>query len=165
MATLDDVTRALNGVRVVAQARIAIGETLTSLHGAYQLDISRSQRNALDSVRAPLESWFRELIPYLEGADYSLQFNLRKNAILKAYVEMAGVGATIQAKQTLSIVDSIQYGVKTAASGLGSAIKGATGFVGETAGGIVGGLLSGLGPIIVLVLALVIYATYFRKIA
>jgi len=165
--TIAQISRGLNNVRTVAQVKIAIGEALNALGRAYMMTgINAVGRRALDSARLPLEAFYREVSPVPDqvgGEPTPYVLGSKRLIIERAYVEIAGVGGVIAAKNTVSFVAELKTSasetLKNIGEGLGAVASGA----GDAAGTLLGGLLSGLGPVFVLVLAIVIYFAAKRR--
>jgi hypothetical protein len=162
VATIQDIARGLNGVRTAGQAKIAIGEALSELGRAYRLADGENART-LDRVRLPLEAWILEIALLPDASDYRSAFQARRDTITRAYVESLGILGTIQARRSVSFVDELGTGFAALPGQLGQAVGAVAKGAGETAGSLLGGLLSGLGPIVVIVIALAVYAAWRAK--
>lgn len=163
---LQAIFRGLSAVAVVGQARDAIGEALNAIGEAHKLsELTAGQRSALERVRWPLQLWYAELSALPYNTNYAAQFKARQGVIRSAYIEIAGIGGVIAARRTISFGEELAKAAGNLAEGAGKILGGAAKIVGETAGNVAGGLLSGLGPVIIIVLALVVYTAYFRKVA
>ncbi len=141
-----------------------VGEALRNLHNAYlSKGILATEVKTLDGVRLPLEA-YAGILNSLKGSDGVTQsWPLRRQLVSRAYVEIAGIGGRIDASATVSLGKELAQASKEVGGNIGSATAGLANFVGDTAGGLVGGLLKGLGPIVLAVLALVIYVKFFYK--
>jgi len=165
VAGIQDIARGFNAVKTVAQARIAIGETLNALGRAYQLPgITSAQRGTLDGVRAKAEAWFRVLRSDTDHAPVTNWRDIRRD-LERAYIEIAGVGGTIEARRTVSLGDELLTSTRDVAQGIGRGVGAVATTVGDTAGTLIGGLLSGLGPVVVVVLAIVVFVYFRGKLA
>lgn len=163
METLAEIVRGLNAVRTVDQARLAVGESLTAIHGAYGLpNLSSSSAHSLDLARKPLESFYARL-GKLPGAGAVPEWPANRNLVQRAYVDIAGAGGQSEARGTVSLVSELQRSTKDVAAGIGTGLHEVASVVGDTAGSVLGGLLSGLGPVIILMLALVGFFYLKRK--
>jgi len=167
MATIAEVSRGLNAVRTVGQAKVAIGEALSEIGRSYSSypKISAENSRVLDRVRAPLEAWYAEIKALPDSTDYRAAFQARRDTITRAYVETAGILGEITARSTVSLVDELARGFAELPRQAGQAVGSLARGVGETAGSVVGGLFSGLGPVVVIVLVLVIYFGFIKKAA
>jgi hypothetical protein len=165
MATIAEVSRGLNAVRTVGQAKVAIGEALSALGRAYALPGRTAEvGRALDRARIPLEAWFAEIRGVGDATDYKAEFAARRNLVTRAYVEtFASSGdPNVVAPRTASIADELQSGFRELPRDLGKAIGTVATGVGETAGNVLGGLFSGLGPVVLIVLGIVLYVVYVK---
>ena len=160
------IARSLNTVRSAGQTRAAIGAALNALHGAYALlpritnaDLRASSARALDGARTPLEAWYKS-ITAAGTVDYANEFAKGRSKIERAYVEVAGVEAmanyvpqtSVAAILAKSIAEAPAVFVKQATKAV--AAVGAA--AGDVVGSTVGGLFSGLGPIGLAVLVIVL---------
>jgi hypothetical protein len=156
------VSRALNSVRTAGQAKVAIGEALSELGRSYRSEPRITPENArtLDRVRLPLEAWYAEIASLPAATDYRAAFAARKDQIVRAYVETYGILGEIQAKQSVSFLSELGTGFKELPRDIGKAVGAVATGVGETAGSLVGGLFTGLGPVVVIILAVVLYVVW-----
>jgi hypothetical protein len=158
MATIAEVSRGLNAVHTVGQAKIAIGEALSQLSRGYSLPRTTAQnRQVLDRVRVPLEQWYSEIKSLPDAMDYKAEFARRRDLIIRAYVEIEGIVGEITARSTVSFWKEVGVGIQELPADIGRGIGTVARGVGETAGSVVGGLFAGLGPVVVVVIGLAIY--------
>lgn len=164
MADVALVSRALNKVQTIGQAKLAIGEALNEIGRAYKTaKISDDAKGwaadsrILDRVRLPLEAWFTEISGRSDASNYRAEFLARRDLVTRAYVETFGILGEIQARGTVSLLNEIGTGFEALPGQAGAAIGGLARGVGETAGGILGGVFSGLGPLLTILVVVVLF--------
>lgn len=154
MATIDEIgtiSRELNRVSSAGQARAAIGAALRALSAGYPMASSASDadraarmKRSLDDARIPLERWYGE-IKSPADAPYAKDFARRVELVRRAYVTLAGVEAEAsyvpQTSNLQILIRSIKEAPTVFARGVGEVAKG----VGNVAGDVAGGVVTGLG--------------------
>lgn len=169
MATSSELTaivRSLNTVKSAGQVRAAIGAALNALHEGYKLvprisnaDLRSSSTRSLDSARLPLEAWYKS-ITAPGNVDYSSEWAKNRAKVERAYVEVAGVEGMANHKPQTSLASILATSIKEAPGVFVKQAAAAVGAVGAAAGDVVGstigGLFSGLGPVGLAVLVVVL---------
>jgi hypothetical protein len=162
MATISEITRGLQAVKTVSQARVVLKEARSELLAAFETGhFATDLRRSLIDVDGLTES----LSPFPGSALVPAWFDRQK--VLRAFVNVAGATGQARARATVSLANEIKQSASelpsTVFRPLGDALGSAARGVGEIGGGLVGGILKGLGPVVLLVLALVLWAKFFRK--
>jgi hypothetical protein len=164
MATIQQITRALQSIRTVGAARVAIRDAIAGVDAA--LRSGPRLRGDLTQSRADLLAWLSQLA----GRDDALplpDFQARSNVIIRAWVNVAGAGGEVSARNTVSLLDEIGKAAgelpTTVFKPVGEALGALGAGVGASAGGLVGGILRGLGPVMVVLLAILLWFKFFRK--
>ncbi|MBV9837864.1 MAG: hypothetical protein JO156_07085 [Solirubrobacterales bacterium] len=143
MATLEQISAALNGVQSVGQARAAIGAALTAIHDAYDTANglpyfsgynTAAATRELDSNRYALEGDYKALPQGDNTAIDRSKWAPMQNDVNRAYVSIAGVLGGVAGAPTISDVgDILVQSIKEAPGVFLEYVGKATGAVLETA--------------------------------
>jgi len=166
MADIAQVSRGLNKVRTIGQAKVAIGEALSEIGRAFTAlrrgrsllfgDQTRAGRNALEAARIPLQEWFSEIKNLPDSTEYRDQFRKRRNLVTRAYVEVAGVVGELRARRTVSLGEELARSAGQLADKAGT--------VGKSLSEILAAFLKPLIPIIVVIVAVIVFVKFGPKL-
>ena len=145
MASIKEVTNALKAVDTIRKARIVIQEAIVGVNGALRAD--PAMQGDLERSLGELLAWKLDISKMQPNAPYQGPFRARQSTIIRAYVNIAGAMGEIQARQTISLWDELVRSGGEVAEGLG---RGVTAVAGG-AGSVVGSVLKGIGPILILI--------------
>lgn len=160
MTSMSDLVKGLKFVSTNKQAQSVITEAMAEVRraqrtGEIPTDLRNSARELTDLSRALTRA-------HNEGRDVAALFAARKNVVIKAYVNVAGATGAFRARNAVSLADEFARSAKDVGEGIAIAAKKTTSAIGDTAGSLLGGLLKGLGPLVVAVLAFVVWTKYFK---
>ncbi len=151
------IERGLNSVATVSQARLVIGEALTAIGQAHSFpDVDAAQHRVLEEARKPLQAWYEELRMMAGNVNYKTAFQVRRRLITRAYVEISGITGVLNAKATVSLFNEISKSAGEVTEKLGKGAKEVVGGAGDITGNLLGGLLKGLGPLVLVMLAILV---------
>lgn len=158
------ITRGLKLVETTGDARTAITDALSAVDRA--LASGPSLRGDLRQSRADLRKWLGS-IAGKPAASPCPDFQRRSQTIIRAWVNVAGAVGEVGARRSLSLFAELEKAAAELPSRVfapvGKALGDVARNVGEAGGGLVGGVLSGLGPLVVIIVAIVLWVKFFRK--
>lgn len=159
MASIVDVTRAIKGVTTAPQGLRIVNDAIAEVGSAQKTgniptDLANSKRD--------LEA-LKKRIGNASMANFPEVWESGKGVISKAYVNIAGAMGEFQARESVSLMREFERAAKEAPSLIGQTVGELAGGVGNVGGSLVGGILRGLGPLVVVVLGIVIYFRYAKK--
>lgn len=157
---MSDLVKGLKAVRNNLQAQTVIVEALSEVRraqrtGEIPTDLRNSERD-LQTLAAFLNN-------NANRTDFAQLFAARKNVIVKAYVNVSGATGAFSARRAVSLVDELKRSGKDVGEGLAVGVKTVAGAVGDTAGSVLGGVLKGLGPVVIALVALGVWFKFFKK--
>lgn len=163
MASVSSTDLAFATVGTVADARNAIGSTLVVISGAYRLSgLTAADRAQLDTARVALERWYAEIKLLAGNVSYRTQFEQRQYLITLALKLVKGIADVTRLRDERSWSAFVTGLPSAFAEALGYTLRKTLETAGAGAGALGGGLVSGLGIVGTVVLALVVYVVYFK---
>lgn len=159
MPTIVDVTRAMRAVTTAEQGLRIVNGALAEVIAAQKTgniptDLANSKRD-LEALKKRIGS--------ASKADFLTVWGDGKSVVTKAYVNVAGAVGEFQAREAVSLLSEIAQAAKEAPALIGQGVGEIASGVGNVGGSLVGGILKGLGPLVVVVLGIVIYFRYAKK--
>lgn len=150
------VVRALKLIRTAGAARVAVTSAIQIAESA----LARQPKLAtgLRKVIADLQTYKKTLASL--AAETPIVLNQR--LVEKAYIESFGAIGETAARQSVSLLEELGRSSSQVGAAIAKNVKDVGNVAGEVAGGLAGGILKGLGPVVVLVLALALYVRFFR---
>lgn len=142
--------------------RAAVGIALRDANAGYKLAARYPVSTVdLDKARKRLEYWYQSLEP---GGEVQVKdFDANRGKISQIYIELAGIDGQLNAPNRPGLGAELIASLSRLPDTLGTAIGATAGFIGDTAGSIVGGLLAGLWPLLVLVGVVLVVGGKFKK--
>lgn len=158
------ITRGLKLVKTTGEARAVITDAIEGVNRA--LRSGPSLRGDLLQSRADLRKWLASLAGKSVLSPCP-DFQKKSQLIVRAWVNVAGAGGEVRARRSVSLFRELEKAgselpTKVFAP-VGRALGDVARNVGEAGGAAVGGILSGLGPIVIVIVAIVIWVKFFRK--
>ncbi len=161
MANVQDITRGLQAIRTVAQAKVAIGEVLNEIGRAFTAASSADLPTSdLNKARIAIEQLWSGIKALPDSTAYSFKSPGNLDTVIKGYVEVEGITGHIVAAQTVSYWTEVKEGFEKLPENIGAGTE----TIAEIIARIIGGFIKGLGPMTLIILLLVVgYVVLKRK--